>query len=196
MTTATAITTATDEAATATRTGERARRLAARLEDGALALATLAHGLTDAEWRRPIPGDGRTIGVVVHHVASVYPIEVELAQRIASGMAISGVTMADIHAMNAGHAEQFAGVARLEAITLLRIASSAAADAIRAFSDSDLDMAATASLYDDAPVTAQFVLEDHAVRHSYHHLAAIRRALAGSSTVSRHDTINVGKWTT
>ncbi|HEX6627983.1 MAG TPA: hypothetical protein VF105_08520 [Gemmatimonadaceae bacterium] len=29
----------------------------------------------------------------------------------------------------------------------------------------------------DAPLTTQFVLEDHAVRHSYHHLARIKAAL-------------------
>ena len=29
----------------------------------------------------------------------------------------------------------------------------------------------------DAPLTCQFMLEDHAIRHSYHHLAAIRGAL-------------------
>lgn len=179
MTAATATATTVVEPATSTMPGDRAGRLATRLEEGALALATLAQALTDADWRRPIPGDGRTIGVVVHHVASVYPIEIELAQRVASGMPISGVTMADIHAMNARHAEEWAGVSRLDAITLLRTNSAQAAAAIRALSDDDLDAAATASLYDDAPVTAQFVLEDHAVRHSYHHLAAIRRTLAG-----------------
>jgi hypothetical protein len=31
------------------------------------------------------------------------------------------------------------------------------------------------SLYDDAELTCQFMLEDHAVRHSYHHLARLRR---------------------
>ena len=179
MTTATAIAAITGAPSASSMPGERASRLATRLEAGALALATLAQGLTDAEWAQAIPGDGRTIGVVVHHVASVYPIEVELAQRIASGMAISGVTMTDIHTMNAAHAVEFSGVTRLDAISLLRTTSAQAAAAIRAFSDSDLDAAAPASLYDDAPVTAQFVLEDHAVRHSYHHLTAIRRTLAG-----------------
>ena len=29
----------------------------------------------------------------------------------------------------------------------------------------------------DAPVTCQFMLEDRAVRHSYHHLASIQRTL-------------------
>jgi hypothetical protein len=40
-----------------------------------------------------------------------------------------------------------------------------------------LDRAAPVSLYADAPLTCQFVLEDHAVRHSYHHLARIRAAV-------------------
>jgi hypothetical protein len=52
-----------------------------------------------------------------------------------------------------------------------------AAAAIRGFSDEELDRAASVSLNADAPLTCQFMLEDHAVRHSYHHLAAIRTAL-------------------
>jgi len=52
-----------------------------------------------------------------------------------------------------------------------------AAAAIRALSDEDLDQAAPMSLNSDAPLTCQFFLEDHAVRHSYHHLARVREAL-------------------
>ena len=52
-----------------------------------------------------------------------------------------------------------------------------AADATRTFTDEQLDQAAPFSLSFGAPVTAQFVLEDHAVRHSWHHLAGIRKAL-------------------
>jgi hypothetical protein len=52
-----------------------------------------------------------------------------------------------------------------------------AAAAIRALSDHELAQAAPVSMYADAPLTCQFVLEDHAVRHSYHHLARIRAAL-------------------
>ena len=45
------------------------------------------------------------------------------------------------------------------------------------FSDEQLDRAASVSLYGGATLTCQFVLEDHAIRHSYHHLAKIRAAL-------------------
>lgn len=160
------------------RPSRRAGALADRLEQGARALAAHAAGLTDAEWRTRLPGDGRTVGVVVHHVASVYPIEIQLARTLAEGRPIAGVTMSDVHAMNARHAAEFAEVTRVEALELLERNSADAAAAIRTLDDDALDRAAEASLYDGAPVTCQFVLEDHAVRHSFHHLEAITRALA------------------
>lgn len=157
--------------------GRRSNALADRLEQGARALATFAGRLSDADWEKRLPGDGRKIGVVVHHVASVYPLEIQIAQAIAGGKPIEGVTMAAVHEMNAGHAREHDAVTKEAALELLRRNSTAAAAAIRALADDELDRAATASLYSDAPVTCQFVLEDHAVRHSYHHLARIRAAL-------------------
>ena len=157
--------------------GQRSSALADRLEQGARALATFAGRLSDADWEKPLPGDGRKIGVVVHHVASVYPLEIQIAQTIAGGKPLEGVTMAAVHEMNAGHAREHDTVTKEAALELLWRNSTAAAAAIRELTDEELDRAATASLYADAPVTCQFVLEDHAVRHSYHHLAKIRAAL-------------------
>jgi hypothetical protein len=158
-------------------TRERANALADRLEQGARALVTAAGALTEAEWQTRIPKDGRKIGVVVHHVASVYPVEIHLAQTLAVGNALTGVTMDVINEMNARHAEENDAVTKEITLDLLRRNSTAAAAAIRALSDAELDRAAPVSLYADAPLTCQFVLEDHAVRHSYHHLARIRGAL-------------------
>jgi hypothetical protein len=158
-------------------TNRRANALAERLEAGARALVDLASKLTDAEWQTRLPRDGRKIGVVLHHVASVYPIEIDLAQKLAAGTPIAGVTWDGIHTMNAGHAHDHDATSKEATVELLRRNSAAAAAAIRALSDDQLDSAAPASLYDDAPITCQFMLEDHAVRHSYHHLAGIRAAL-------------------
>ena len=160
--------------------GRRAESLAARLEEGAAGLAAFAQGLSDAEWRTPVPGsgrDGRSVGVAVHHVASVYPIEIDLARTIASGKAVTEVTWDAVAEMNANHARDHAGVTKAAALDLLRQNSRQAAAAVRAFTDDELDRAAPFSLSFGAPVTAQFVLEDHAVRHSWHHLARIRAAL-------------------
>jgi hypothetical protein len=156
----------------------RADALADRLEQGADTLADLAATLTDAEWRVRLPGDGRTVGVIVHHVATMYPLEIELAQAVAAGNAITGVTWEAVHDINATHASEHGGTTREEAIALLRRNSALAAEAIRGLRDEELDRAAPNSLYHDTPLTCQFFIEDHAMRHSWHHTAGIRRALA------------------
>ena len=159
---------------------QRTNALADRLEQGARALATFASALTDAEWRTRVPKDGRKIGVVVHHVATMYPLEIQLAQTLAGGQPVAGVTWDVVHEINAGHAKEHDAVTKEAALDLLRRNSAAAAAAIRALSDEQLDQAAPVSLNSDAPLTCQFMLEDHAVRHSYHHLAGIRAALKPS----------------
>jgi hypothetical protein len=156
---------------------KRSYELARRLELGALALEAFASSLTEFEWQSRVPGDGRKIGVVIHHVASVYPIEIQLAQTLAKGQSIDGVTPVVVNKMNAEHAKKFDGVTKEETIELLARNSAAAAAAIRAFTDAELDQTASVSLYGNAPLTCQFIVEDHAVRHSYHHLARIRAAL-------------------
>jgi hypothetical protein len=156
----------------------RANALAERLEQGARELAALALTLTDAEWQSRIPGDGRKIGVVVHHVAYMYPIEIDVAQTVAGGRPIAGLSWDDVHKINAEHARENDGVTREEALALLQRNSAAAAAAIRALDDTALDRAAPVSLNADAPLTCQFVLEDHAVRHSFYHLAKIKSAVA------------------
>jgi hypothetical protein len=156
----------------------RAERLAVRLEQGARALAAVARGLTEAQWRMPLPRDGRPIGVVIHHVASMYPLEIQVAHTVAGGQPVVGVTLDNVHEINAAHAKEFAAAGRADTIALLDRNSRMAAAAIRELTDEQLDRAATVSLNGDAPLTCQFVLEDHAVRHSYHHLDRIRKALA------------------
>jgi DinB superfamily len=153
---------------------QRAEALAKRLEQGAAALADYADGLSDAEWSMHIPKDGRSVGVIIHHVASMYPIEIQLAQTLAAAKPIAGVTWDGVAGINAKHAHEHKAVGKTETLDLLRRNSKAAADAIRAFSDEQLDAAAPVSLNADAPLSAQFFVEDHAVRHSFHHLSRIR----------------------
>jgi hypothetical protein len=83
--------------------------------------------------------------------------------------------------INAKHAREHAAVGKLETLELLRTNSRAAAEAVRAFTDEQLDRAAPVSLNADAPLTAQFLIEDHALRHSCHHLAKISAVLRVSN---------------
>src|SRR6476661_8363012 len=156
----------------------RAGVLADRIEEGAALLATFAEQLSEAEWAMPVSAtDRRPVGVIVNHVASVYPVEIEVARAIAGGNAVTEVTWEAIADMNAKHASDQTGTNKADTLELLRRNSREAAAAVRTFTDAELDQAAPFSLSFGAPVTAQFVIEDHALRHSWHHLARIRKAV-------------------
>lgn len=155
----------------------RAEALADRVEEGSRTLTAFAGDLTEAQWKIRVPKDGRTVGVLVHHVASAYPLELQLAQRVAAGQPIVGITRHDINERNATHAWLYVDVTKEAALDLLRRNSAVTALAIRAMCDDHLDHAAPVSLYADAPLTGQFLVEDRIVRHSYHHLATIQAAL-------------------
>ena len=163
---------------TAGSVNHRAASLADRIEEGAAHLAAFAEGLSEAEWNTPVSGsDRRSVGVIVHHVASLYPIEIDLARAIAGGNAVTDLTWEVVAELNAKHANDQAAAPKAAALELLRRNSREAAAAGRTFTDDELDRAAPFSLSFGAPVTAQFVIEDHALRHSWHHLARIRKAV-------------------
>ena len=159
--------------------GRRAESLADRIEEGAAGLAAYAEGLSDAEWRTPVVSgkDRRPVGVLVHHVASMYPIEIDVVRAVTLGKPITDVTWEAVADINAKHASDNADVTKDAALDLLRKNSRDAAAAVRAFTDEQLDTAAPFALSYGAPVTAQFVIEDHPLRHPWHHLARIRKTL-------------------
>ena len=114
---------------------------------------------------------------MVHHVGDMYPLEMQVARLLAAGKPVEGVTPDLVAEVNAKHAKEFDGVTREAAIDFVRTNSAAAAAEIRKLTDAELDRAATLSYNADAPLTCQFWLEDHPVRHAYHHLARMKAAL-------------------
>ena len=132
---------------------KRTDALADRLEQGARALESFARSLTDSEWQGRVPKDGRKIGVIVHHVASMYPLEIRLAQTLAAGKPVEGVTWDAVNDMNAGHAKEHDAITKAEALDLLKRNSTTAAAAIRALTDDELDQSAPVSLNSNAPLT-------------------------------------------
>jgi hypothetical protein len=90
----------------------RSEALAVRLEAGAAALAAFASTLSETDWQMRLPKDGRKVGVVVHHVASMYPIEVHLATVLATGKPITDVTWDAVDTINREHAKQNDGITK------------------------------------------------------------------------------------
>ena len=155
----------------------RANELANRIEDGAQLLMAFAEGLSQAEWETVCPNEARSVGVLVHHVASAYPVEVQLIQGLAAGKVIAGVTWEMVDQGNADHAEVQAGCSKAETLALLQQNSAAAAKAVRGLSDEALDKVSPISLNWDAPLTTQYFIEEHPISHPYAHLSSIRAAL-------------------
>jgi hypothetical protein len=160
---------------------KRAEAIADRIDQGTEALASFAESLSEAEWQTVVPNEGRTVAALVRHTADSFPFFIEWAGTLAEGKPITGVTWDIIDQMNAQHGQEHAAANKRETIDLLRTNSKTAADKVREFTDEELDNVATVCLYWDTPLSAQWLIEYHHIRHSYHHLDSIRAALNDSA---------------
>ena len=161
-----------------------AKQLADRIDEGADVLARFARDLSDAQWCSVVKPDGRSVGVIVHHVGNMYPIEMDVIRTALKGEPITDVTWDVVAHINATHAREFASVSKSEALDLLARNSREASQEIRLFTDTELARAVPFSLSYGAPMTVQFIIEDHPLRHPWHHLARIRKALGLSASDS------------
>lgn len=84
----------------------------------------------------------------MHHVASVYPSEIQLANVLTNGPPVTGVTVDVVDQMKAEHAKEHDGASKEATLALLSLNSATAASAIRALSNPHLDSAAPLSLND------------------------------------------------
>jgi hypothetical protein len=155
----------------------RAQALADRVEAGAREIMTFVENCTHENWQTIVPNEGRSVGVFVHHVASMYPAELDLIKLLTSRQAIKDLTTEMVDQINADHADEQANVTKEEALELLQRNSAAAVKEICELSDEQLDRAAPISLHWDAPLTAQYFIEQHPLSHPYAHLDSIQTAL-------------------
>jgi hypothetical protein len=155
---------------------KRADAIADRIEQGTEALAAFTESLSEVEWQTVVPNEERTVAALVHHVADSFPFFSDWARSLAEGKPITGVTWDDIAGMNAQYGQAHARANKPETIALLRANSQVASEKVRKFTDEELDSVATVCLYWDTPLSAQWLIEYHHVRHSYHHLDSIRAA--------------------
>jgi uncharacterized damage-inducible protein DinB len=153
---------------------ERARTLAQHLEQANHDLIATIEGLSDAQWRTKTPGDGRSVGVVAHHVATSHKAVAGLAGAIAHGKPVPPITMEMIHEGNATHAAQHANCTKAETLALLRQNGAAAVAAVRAFSDTELDRTVQFPM---GTMTVAQVVERVLTGHAQDHHGTIRKAL-------------------
>ncbi len=156
---------------------KRSDLLAQRVADGAQNLIDFASGLTDAQWNTTCGGEHRSVGTLVHHVGTMYPIEADVVNALATNGSAPGVTWDVVDNINADHASTNSATSKQAAIDLIRTNSIAAVDAVRALTDEQLDRTAPNELHWLAPMTVQFFVEQHPIAHPFIHLQSIKAAL-------------------
>jgi hypothetical protein len=155
----------------------RADILADRIAQGAEDLISAVQNLSDEQWQTPCGDEQRTVGVLVHHVGTMYPVEADVAQTLADTGGLPGVEWSVVHTINADHAGANGAPDKAQTIALVRENVRKAVDTVRAFSDNQLDRLAPNALAWNAPMTVQNFVENHPIAHPYAHLESINAAI-------------------
>ncbi len=162
--------------------GTRAEHLADRILQGSQELKAYTEGLTDDQWKVMSDHEGRTVNVLVHHVASAYLVELDVINGMANGDGgLKGVTWDMVDGMNAQHAQGNAEATKADSLALLEKNAQTVADAVRGLSDAQLDNAGPVSLNWDAPLTTQYFIEEHPISHSFRHLRSIQAVVENNA---------------
>ena len=158
---------------------ESARELAERFERINDEVIAVVEGCSDEQWATLVPEEGRTVGVVCHHVAERYGFQTQLAQALSIGAAGPSDNIEAVHAANAQHMERYANCTKDEALVLLRRNGAATKAVVEALTDEQLEREGRLVLYGDRPVTARVVIEGRLLGHPRSHLQGIREVLRG-----------------
>ena len=110
----------------------------ARANGKALAFA---RSCTDEQWARTVPGEGWTVGVVLHHIAEGHAHGVRWLGEMANGRGVTD-TAEEIDQDNAAQAARAGAVGRNETVALLQTNGFRLEETLRGLSDEDLDRSA------------------------------------------------------
>jgi uncharacterized damage-inducible protein DinB len=147
---------------------QRSTELAQRLSALNQEMLDFVEQCPESVWHAPCPDDGRPIGVVAHHIASSYPLLVQVMELVANGGAIPPITQEQLDHANAEHARQHADCTPGEVASLLRTHGEAATAAVRSLTDAQLDRLSQGELFGMQMSTQQvieLVLLGHAKLH-------------------------------
>lgn len=149
----------------------RAEDLASQLDAATQEAIETVQNCSDERWHTPVPNDGRSVGVLCHHMATGdLPIG-QLVEAIAYGRPMPPITAEVINQGNARHAQQFANVGKADTVALLQQNGSSASAVVRALSDEQLDRSAD---FLGQQWTAERAIRDILIGHVTGHLQDVR----------------------
>ena len=161
----------------------RASELARQFEVAQTGFISLVESLSDQQWRlvgSNFPqrvndeDEGRTLGVIAHHVAVNGPWITDRIEGMLAGRQLAPV---DIKAINAEHATEHADVSRDEVLGMLRETLPQIVAAVRAIPDDQLDQSRDTPA---GPMSVAQRLERVLVGHLKVHQGSIEATIAGA----------------
>ena len=119
--------------------GARAEALAKQFEVKAQEAAAIFESLSDVEWKKRTSSEKWPVGVVAHHIAVSHELIAGIIKTIADGNPLPELSLDQIHAMNAQHAQEQGGCTKAETLALHKQSAAAVAALVRGIGDADLD---------------------------------------------------------
>jgi len=132
-------------------------------------------------WQAICPDEGRSVGVLLHHVAIGYAVETDLIKAVATSQPIPAIyaDWAEVDQFNAAHAERHQECTKEETVALLQQHAAATAEYIRGLSDVQLCRTTHVPIltpwFGDA-VSARQLIEGLLPGHIQMHLAGMKAA--------------------
>lgn len=154
----------------------RAESLAKQFEAKAAEVTATLGKLTDADWKKVTTAEKWSVGVTAHHMAGAHEPISGIVKTVAAGQSLPHFTMDMLHEGNAKHAREFANCTKAETLALHQKGVAAAAAAVRALSDAELDRSGTV-LAGTPAMTAQQVVEGILINHITEHLGSIQKTV-------------------
>lgn len=158
---------------------QRAEQFAAAFEAVNGEVIAAVSGCTDEQWQRTSAAEGWPVGVLAHHIADVQGAFNHIVGSLAAGETYTpNTSMEEIHASNAKHARDYAGVGKAEVLDTLQTNGATGVELIRGLSDAQLDQAA--GVYGGNALSVAQVVEWIVIGHAREHLESLRATLANS----------------
>src|SRR5262245_59986633 len=117
----------------------RAEDLARQFEAKASEARAELERLSDADWKKVTTAEKWSVGVTAHHIAVSHELIAGIIKTLADGQPGPGISMDAIHALNAKHAQEYAGCTKSETLAAHTQGAAKAAATVRGLSDAQLD---------------------------------------------------------
>ena len=158
--------------------GAKGEALAKQFEAKVQEATAILETLSDADWKKTTSAEKWTVGVVAHHAAGAHEGISGIIKTVAAGQSTPNFTMDMLDAMNAKHAQEFAGATKAETVALHKKNAGAAAAVVRGLSDDDLARAGTV-LTGVPPMSVEQIVTNILINHVDEHVRSIRATVGG-----------------